>query len=140
MGLNKAMIIGNLGQDLEVRYTQGGAAVANFNIVINETWVDKSGAKQERTEWHRIVVFGKLAEVCGKYLSKGRQVYVEGRIQTRDWEAKDGQKRQSTEIVASTVEFLSDGGRGGSGGQSGGGGSEPGPSFDQSFDDGDIPF
>lgn len=141
MGLNKAMIIGNLGGDPEVRYTQSGAAVANFSIATNETWVDKAGKKQERTEWHRIVVFGKLAESCGKYLAKGRSVYVEGRIQTRNWEGKDGKQNYTTEIIASTVEFLSDGGRSGGGGQSSAGSSpEPGPSFDQSFNDDDLPF
>ncbi|RDV36542.1 single-stranded DNA-binding protein [Bradymonadaceae bacterium TMQ3] len=148
MSLNKAMIIGNLGSDPEVRYTQSGAAVANFNIATNETWMDKSGAKQERTEWHRVVVFGKQAENCGKYLSKGRQVYVEGRMQTRDWEDRDGNKRSTTEIVAQTVQFLSSGNAAGrsdgpsSYGDSNRGGSSGAAesSFDQSFNDDDIPF
>src|ERR1700690_2495879 len=105
-GLNKGMLIGNLGKDPEVRYTPGGQAVANFTIATNENWTDKQGQKQERTEWHRIVVWGKLAELCGKYLTKGRQAYIEGRLQTRSWEDQQGQKRYSTEIVANTVQFL----------------------------------
>ncbi|TXD37262.1 single-stranded DNA-binding protein [Lujinxingia vulgaris] len=146
MSLNKAMIIGNLGSDPEVRYTQSGAAVANFNIATNEVWTDKSGVKQERTEWHRVVVFGKQAENCGKYLSKGRQVFVEGRMQTRDWEDRDGNKRSTTEIVAQTVQFLSGGSSAGrSDGPSSYGDSDRGSSgaessFDQSFNDDDIPF
>ncbi len=148
MALNKAMIIGNLGVDPELRYTQSGTPVANLRIATNEVWNDKSGQKQERTEWHRIVVFGRQAETCEKYLKKGRQVYVEGRIQTREWTDKEGQKRYTTEIVANTVQFLSGGGGTGAGfdgpppytdadvGASGGGES----SFDQSFDDDDIPF
>jgi single-strand DNA-binding protein len=84
-GLNKAILIGNLGKDPEIRYTPGGLGIANFNIATSETWNNKEGAKETRTEWHRIVAFGKLAEICGEYLSKGKQVYIEGRIQTRDW-------------------------------------------------------
>ena len=150
MALNKAMIIGNLGRDPEVRYTQSGTAVTNFSVATNRKWRGKDGQLQEQTEWHRVVVFGRQAENCGKYLSKGRQVYVEGRLQTREWE-KDGQKRQTTEIVALTVQFLSNGGGSGGGGfdepppytdsdigSNSGGGSESG--FDQSFDDDDIPF
>ena len=105
-GLNKVMLIGNLGRDPEVRYTQDGAAVASFSIATSEKWNDKAtGEKKERTEWHRIVAFGKLGEICGEYLSKGRQVYIEGRLQTRSWE-KDGVTRYTTEIVASDVRFL----------------------------------
>ncbi|RAL22462.1 single-stranded DNA-binding protein [Lujinxingia litoralis] len=146
MSLNKAMIIGNLGSDPEVRYTQSGAAVTNFNVATNESWVDKSGQRQERTEWHRVVVFGKQAENCGKYLSKGRQVFVEGRLQTRDWEDRDGNKRSTTEIVAMTVQFLSSGASGGrSDGPPAYTDADRGPvaaesSFDQSFNDDDIPF
>ena len=161
MSLNKVMIIGNLGTDPELRFTQGGQAVANFNVATNERWTDKSGQTQERTEWHRVVVWGRQAENCEKYLSKGRQVYVEGRLQTREWDDKDGNKRYTTEIVAQNVQFLSSGagagasGGGGGGGYSGGGGgggggrsdqsggnSGPSPeaSFDQSFNDDDIPF
>ncbi len=105
-GLNKAILIGNLGKDPEVRYTPSGVGVANFNIATSETWTNKDGEKETRTEWHRIVAFGKLAEICGEYLSKGRQVYIEGRIQTRDWEDKDGIKRYTTEIVANQMLML----------------------------------
>ena len=89
-GLNKAILIGNLGRDPEVRYTPSGLAVANFSIATSEAWTNKEGEKETRTEWHRIVAFGKLGEICGEYLSKGKQVYIEGRIQTRDWEDKEG--------------------------------------------------
>lgn len=149
MALNKAMIIGNLGDDPELRYTQSGTPVANMSIATNRKWTDKSsGEKKEQTEWHRVVVFGRQAETCEQYLSKGRQVYVEGRIQTRDWKDRDGNKRYTTEIVANTVQFLSGGGATGGGydspppytdddvGSTGGSESD----FDQSFDDDDIPF
>ena len=106
-GLNKAMIIGRLGKDPEIRYTTGGLAIANFSIATSEEWKDKeSNEKKERTEWHRIVAFGKLGEICGEYLSKGKQVYIEGRIQTRSWDDKDGNRKYTTEIVASDVQFL----------------------------------
>jgi single-strand DNA-binding protein len=111
-GVNKVILVGNLGKDPEVRYTPGGQAVANFTIATNENWTDKSGQKQERTEWHRIVVWGKLAELCSEYLSKGRQVYVEGRLQTREWTNKENAKQYTTEIVANQVVFLSGGERG----------------------------
>lgn len=104
--LNKAMIIGNLGADPELRYTAGGMSVATFNVATKETWKDKGGAKQERTEWHRIVAWGKLGEQAGEYLKKGRLVYVEGRIQSREYEGKDGVKRKAFEIVASTFRML----------------------------------
>jgi len=103
--------MGNLGADPEVRYTQGGSVVANFHIATSEQWTDKqSGQRQERTEWHRIVVFGKQAETCGEYLHKGRSVFVEGRIQTREWEDKDGNRRFTTEVIADRVLFM--GGKG----------------------------
>jgi single-strand DNA-binding protein len=122
-GINKVILIGNLGKDPEVRFTPGGQAVANFNIATSESWNDKNtGQKQERTEWHRIVVWGKLAELCGEYLKKGRQCYVEGRLQTREWTDKEGQKKYTTEIVANTVQFLGGGGGGGNRGGEGGGG------------------
>jgi single-strand DNA-binding protein len=105
-GLNKAILIGNLGRDPEVRYTPSGLAVANLNIATSETWTNKEGEKETRTEWHRIVAFGKLGEICGEYLAKGKQIYIEGRIQTRDWEDKDGVKRYTTEIVASQMIML----------------------------------
>ena len=105
-GVNKVILIGRLGSDPEVRYTNNGGAVANFNIATNESWMDKSGQKQERTEWHKVVVWGKLGELCGQYLSKGRQAFVEGRLQTRDWTDKEGVKRYTTEIVAQNIQFL----------------------------------
>ncbi len=105
-GLNKVMIIGNLGRDPEIRYSQQGTAVVNFSVATSDTWIDKNtGQRQERTEWHRIVVFGKQAENCEKYLSKGRQVYVEGKLRTSSYE-KDGQTHYTTDIIADTVQFL----------------------------------
>jgi single-strand DNA-binding protein len=99
-GINKVILVGNLGQDPEVRYTADGKAIANFTIATSESWKDKnSGEKREKTEWHRVVVFGKLAEICGEYLSKGKQVYVEGKLQTRKWQGQDGQDRYTTEVV-----------------------------------------
>ncbi len=105
-GVNKVILIGNLGADPEVRFTPGGQAVASFRIATSDTWTDKQGQKQERTEWHRIVVWGKLAELCGEYLKKGRQCYVEGRLQTREWADKEGRKNYTTEVVALGVTFL----------------------------------
>ena len=105
-GVNKVIIVGRLGSDPELKSVGNGQNVARLSVATSENWVSKDGQKQERTEWHRIVVWGKLAEICAKHLSKGRQVYVEGRLQTRSWEAQDGQKRYSTEIVASGVTFL----------------------------------
>ncbi len=107
MSVNKVIILGRLGQDPEIKYTPSGAAVCNFSLATSETWNDKnSGQKQERTEWHRIVVWGKLAELCNQYLSKGRQAFVEGKLQTRAWDDKNGQKRYTTEINATTVQFI----------------------------------
>lgn len=120
--VNKVTLLGNLGADPEIRFTPGGQAVANFRMATTDNWTDKSGQRQERTEWHRVVVWGKLGELCGEYLKKGRQCYVEGRIQTREWQDKDGQKRYTTEIVANQVIFLGGGGREGGGGGPGGGG------------------
>ena len=108
--VNKAIIVGNLGRDAEVRYTPGGTAVANISVATTETWNDKSGQRQEKTEWHRVAIWGKTAEAIGEYLTKGRQVYVEGRIETRQWDDKDGQKRYTTEIRSDRVVLL--GGRG----------------------------
>ncbi len=105
-GINKAILVGRLGRDPEVRYTTDGRAISNFSIATSDEWKDKdTGEKKERTEWHRIVAFGKLGEICGEYLAKGRQVYIEGKLQTRSWE-KDGVTRYTTEIVASDVQFL----------------------------------
>jgi single-strand DNA-binding protein len=105
-GVNKVIIVGRLGTDPEVKTITGGQTVAKLSVATSENWTDKEGQKQERTEWHRIVVWGKLAELCGRYLSKGRQVYLEGRLQTRSWEDQQGQKRYTTEIVANTIQFL----------------------------------
>src|SRR5215813_14059636 len=105
-GVNKVILVGNLGADPEVRFTPSGQAVANFRIATSESWTDKSGQKQERTEWHRIVVWGKLGELCGEYLAKGRQCYVEGRLQTREWTDKENHKNYTTEVVANNVVFL----------------------------------
>lgn len=142
--VNKVILIGNLGQDPEIRYLPSGQPVANFSIATSEKWTGKDGNPGERTEWHRIVVFGKQAETCKEYLKKGRQAYVEGRLQTREWQNKEGQKQKSTEIIAQNVRFLGSGPGGGgrdkgepeipqeepmaSGGGSGGG------------EDDDIPF
>lgn len=143
--VNKAIIVGNLGRDPEVRFTPDGKAVAKFSVATTERWNDQQGNRQERTEWHNIVVWGKQAETCGQYLSKGRQVFIEGSIRNRSYDDKSGNKRYITEIVARDVRFL--GGGGGGGGQ--------GRSTDQSFtappgedapapppagDDDDIPF
>ncbi len=104
--INKAILVGRLGADPEVRYTPDGSMVTNFRIATDEQWKDKSGEKVQKTEWHRIVTFGKLAEICGKYLVKGKLVFVEGRIQTRVWEDKEGNKRSTTEIIASNMQML----------------------------------
>mgnify|MGYP000392148239 CR=1 FL=1 len=153
MSVNKAILVGRLGSDPEVRSTQSGTSVANMSLATNRYWKDQSGQRQEETEWHRVVVFGRLAETCGEYLSKGRQIYVEGRLQTNEWEDRDGVERRTTEIVANNVQFLSGGDQGGGGGggfggpppqepsgPQGGGQPESGDDFDQSFDDDDIPF
>ena len=103
--VNKAILIGRLGADPELKYTPSGAAVVNFNIATDESWTDASGVKQERTEWHRIVAWRKLAEICGEYLKKGSRVYIEGQLQTRSWE-QDGVKRYTTEIVARNMQML----------------------------------
>ena len=106
-GINKVILIGNLGRDPEVRYTPNGVAIANFSIATSEEWKDKdTGEKQERTEWHRIVAWRRLGEICGEYLHKGSQVYIEGRLQTREWEDRDGNKRYTTEIVAQNMQML----------------------------------
>jgi single-strand DNA-binding protein len=106
-GINKVILVGRLGADPEVRYTPSGVAVANFNIATSEQWKDKdSGKKREHTEWHRIVAWRRLAEVCGDYLKKGSQVYVEGKLQTRSWEDRDGNKRYTTEIVIKQMQML----------------------------------
>lgn len=110
-GVNKVILVGNLGADPEIRYTPGGMAVATFKLATSETWV-KDGKKETKTEWHKVVAFNKLAEICGQYLSKGKQVYIEGKIQTRSWDDKDGNKRYTTEIVANTMQMLGSKGEG----------------------------
>ncbi len=106
-GVNKAIVVGNLGRDPEMRYTPAGVPVATFSVATSEEWKDKdTGSKQERTEWHRIVAWRGLAEICGKYLRKGSQVYIEGKIQTRSWEDREGVKRYTTEIVAQSMQML----------------------------------
>ncbi len=136
MSVNKVILVGRLGQNPEVRYTPSGSAVANFSVATNEAWTDKSGQKQERTEWHRVVVWGKLAELCNQYLAKGRQCYVEGRLQTRSWQDKDGQTKYSTEVQAQTIQFLN-----GQAGASEGRANSPGPSAQSSggFNEGPNP-
>ena len=105
-GVNKAILVGHLGADPELRHTQSGTAVASFRVATTERFNDRSGERQERTEWHRIVAWAKLAEICNTYLKKGKQVYIEGRIQTRQWEDKDGNTRYTTEIVANNMVML----------------------------------
>jgi single-strand DNA-binding protein len=141
-GVNKVIIVGHLGGDPELKYTSSGQAVARFNVATSENWTDKQGQKQERTEWHRVVVWGKLGEVCGKHLSKGRQAYVEGRLQTRQWEDQQGQKRYTTEVVANTVQFLGPAGAARDTSHSQGQSQEfdQEPSFDQTGGSDEIPF
>ncbi len=157
-GVNKVILVGHLGADPDMRYTPSGQGVCELRLATSESWNDKNGQRQERTEWHRIVVWGKRAEVCSKYLSKGRQVYVEGRIQTRTYDDKDGNKKYMTEIIANDVQFLGSGNReGGAGagagaGRAGGRADGPPPPSDADFGGGgfaggggggpddDIPF
>ncbi|OIO54121.1 MAG: single-stranded DNA-binding protein [Alphaproteobacteria bacterium CG_4_10_14_0_2_um_filter_63_37] len=158
--INKVILVGNLGRDPEVRYTQNGDAVATLNIATTESWRDKqSGERKESTEWHRVVIWGKQAEIAKQYLSKGRQVYVEGRLQTRKWTDQNGQEKYTTEVRCDNFKML--GGRGGEGAGGGGfdaprgggapsqnqdpfgpqgGGNNSGPAFDDGFGDDDIPF
>jgi single-strand DNA-binding protein len=139
--VNKAIILGNLGKDPELRHTQGGKAVCTLRVATNEVWTDQAGERKERTEWHTIVVWGRQAENCNQYLKKGRSVYVEGRLTTRKWQDKEGHDRYSTEVVADRVQFVG-GGKGEGAGGGGGGGFddahlEPPPS---GTGDDDIPF
>jgi single-strand DNA-binding protein len=143
-GINKVILVGNLGKDPEVRHTPQGNAVCNLSVATSESWNDKNGQKQERTEWHRVVVWGKLAELCSKYLQKGRQVYLEGKLQTRAWDDKDGNKRYTTEVLANTVQFLSGGAGAGAGATRDSGTAEDpfgeAPSFNEAAASDDIPF
>ena len=144
-GINKVILIGNLGADPEVRYSPSGAAVTNIRIATSESWRDKqTGEMNERTEWHRVVFFGKLAEIAGEYLRKGSKVYVEGRLQTRKWQGQDGQDRFTTEVVANEMQMLDSRGEGGGGGGRSQASNRPeqsqsAPADDGGFDD-DIPF
>ena len=139
--VNRVILIGNLGRDPELRYVQSGQAVTTFSVATNDRWTDRDGKPQERTEWHRVVVWGKQAETCANYLAKGRSVYIEGRLQTREWEDKEGQKRQTTEIVAQTVQFLGGRDGAGSGPRAGGAGPAREPAASPAPpDDKDIPF
>lgn len=145
--LNKVMLIGNLGKDPEVRYTTSGTAVASFSVATTDKFKNKSGEWEEKTEWHNVTLWARLAEIAGEYLAKGKTVYIEGRLQTRKWQDKDGRDRYTTEIVGEKMQMLSakgdGGGRQGGGRPSGGGGSEPYPSYDEpaGFNaDDDIPF
>ena len=130
MSVNKVILVGRLGRDPETRYTGGGQAVANFSVATDETYRDKAGERQKRTEWHKIVVWGKQAEIAQQYLKKGSLIFIEGRIQSREWQDKEGQKRTSFEIVANNFRML--GGRGDSGGGSSVGGSSRSEEHDQS--------
>ncbi len=124
MAVNKVILVGNLGRDPEMRHTQNGRPVGNFTLATNERWRDKDGQQQERTEWHRIVVWDRLAEICTEYLTKGKQIYIEGRLQTRQWEDREGNKRSTTEIVANQMQML---GRRGEPGPGDPGPGDPGP-------------
>ncbi|HXG56613.1 MAG TPA: single-stranded DNA-binding protein [Vicinamibacterales bacterium] len=146
--VNKVILVGNLGRDAELRYTPGGAPVATLNLATTEVWNDKAGQKQEKTEWHRIVLWGKTAESLNEYLVKGKQIYVEGRLQTRTWEDKDKVKKYTTEVRGDRVVLLGGGGGGGGGRQmqrttgagSGGGMDEPMGEPVTDLTDDDIPF
>ena len=153
-GVNKVILVGNLGKDPEIKYTASGAAIANLTIATTDSWNDKqTGEKVEKTEWHRVVAFQRLAEIMGEYLKKGGQVYIEGRLQTRKWQDQSGQDRWTTEVVANDMQML--GGRGGDAGggqqQGGGGGgfrnnpqpqqqAASKPATENDFSDDDIPF
>ena len=152
-GINKVIIVGNLGQDPETRYMPSGAAVTNFTVATNESWKDKqTGEQKERTEWHRVAMFNRLAEIAAEYLRKGSQVYIEGKLRTRKWQGQDGNDRYTTEIIADEMQMLGGRGSGGGGsygggqqggasggGQGGGGSTPPASSGPDEFDD-DIPF
>jgi len=137
--VNKVSLVGNLGRDAELRYTPGGAAVATLNMATTENWTDKSGQKQEKTEWHRVVFWGKVAESLTEYLTKGKQIYIEGRLETRQWNDKDGNKRYTTEIKGDKIVLLGGGGGRGGGGVSRGGGEESMGGGQPSHGGGDIP-
>jgi single-strand DNA-binding protein len=143
--VNKVILVGNLGRDAELRYTPGGAAVATLNMATTEVWNDKAGQRQEKTEWHRVVLWGKSAESLNEYLTKGKQIYVEGRLQTRQWDDKDGNKRYTTEIRGDRVVLLGGGGGRGAPMDRGErsadmGAHPPAPDVSEPLSDDDIPF
>jgi single-strand DNA-binding protein len=138
--VNKVTLIGNLGKDPEVRYSQTGTAIANFNVATTESWKKQDGTKEELTEWHRIVAFGRLGEICGEYLSKGSKVYIEGRLQTRKWEDKDGNPRYTTEIVAREMKMLSPRGAGAGAGDNAGGQNYEENAYPEATMGDDVPF
>ena len=143
MSINKVILIGNLGADPEVRYASSGVAVCNFTMATTRTYKDKQGERKDETEWHRVVAFGRTAEVCGEYLKKGRQVYIEGRLQTREWQDKDGNRRWTTEIVTETMQMLGNRGGDGGGGSQRGSSSEGGDPYQPlpgDIPDSDVPF
>lgn len=136
-GVNKVILLGRLGADPEIRYTSNGTAVANFRMATSERWNNPNGEKEERTEWHRIVAFGKLGEICGEYLAKGKQVYIEGRLQTRTWEDRDKNQRTTTEIIATVMQMLGSAG----GSKASGKEDKEEPSYaEEPAKDEDIPF
>jgi single-strand DNA-binding protein len=143
-GVNKVILIGNLGRDPELRYTQSGQPVANFTLATTESWSKRDGSgREEKTEWHRIVAWGRTGELCAQYLAKGRTVYVEGRLQTREWEDREGKKQRTTEVVAQTVQVLGGNrgaGAGGGAAAAGAPASGPEPSLAEPPPDDDIPF
>ena len=149
--VNKVILVGNLGRDIEIRYTSGGTAVATLSLATTDVWTDKAGQRQEKTEWHRVVLWGKTAESLQEYLLKGRQIYVEGRLQTRQWDDRDGNKKYTTEIRSDRVVLLGSRGAGGGGAGGGGGGGggasrgdhdqqPPGPGEPGELTEDDIPF
>jgi single-strand DNA-binding protein len=149
MSVNKAILVGRLGKDPEIKYTQSGRAVANFSLATDRSWKGQDGQRQKETTWHNIVVWGRQAEVIKEYMSKGRQIYLEGRISNRSYDDKDGNKRYISEVVVEEFRFLGDrgdSGRGDSGGGGGGGGPQGGPPSDppppsgKASDDDDLPF
>lgn len=145
MSVSKTILVGNLGVDPTVRYGKDGSAICSFSLATSERWKGKDGQKQERTEWHKIVIFGKLAEIAGEYLSSGKQIYVEGKNQTREWEDADGNKRQTTEVVCHVMTMLGQGqgagqGSSSSGGESASSGEPNSVEGGEDFEDQDIPF
>ena len=147
-GVNKVILIGNLGSDPEVKYTPSGVPVANVNLATNESWTDRNGERQERTEWHRLVIWRKLAEIVGQYLRKGSKIYIEGRLETRSWDDQSGQKRYTTEVVVNDLQMLDGRGDAAAGQQGGGFESKPPagdpprgePTGGGATDDDDLPF